>query len=159
MASYCLRRFRVFSQMCRPMLTNEEILITILHLSEESEDQAVHSAEVARLMNVTRPEMHKRIEKYTERGWLVKDDRKKLCFTPAGLAYAANLAKDVSKLQTFFSESWTLSQSEAKVCAFAMVSAMSEDSREHLVCSVDTHDAGMEDDDDGEDVAQEKVAL
>lgn len=127
------------------MLTYEEVLITVLLLSKDSTDQAARSADVAHLMCVTKAAMHNRVAKLIERGLIVKDARKKLRFTPAGLAYTTSLAKDVAKLQSFYARGGELSQEEAKNCAFALISTLPEDSRNRLIRSMDNRAIGSVD--------------
>lgn len=121
----------------RGVLTYEEILITILELSRGAADRCAQSADVARLMGVSKAAMHNRILRLIQRGLLVKDARKKLCFTPEGLETTMGLERDFAKLEFHYTQAYGLSRSEARTCVFALVAVLPEAGRRRFIHSVE----------------------
>ena len=105
-------------------------LLAVLALSESFD--IVASKDVARLLGVKRPTIHRSLEMLQQKGMIHKEPYGDIHLTDAGRAQAQRMERQRDDLSLLFAKRYGLSTEESVRAAFALMSTLSQDSLAQL---------------------------
>ena len=93
----------------------------------KSQDKAIKSSEVSKMLGVTKASMVKMSGKLAEEGYIIKEPYREIQLTQKGIKAANELFTPALILQNFLENNLTLDKKSAKENSISMVTALSED--------------------------------
>ena len=105
-------------------------LLAVLALSESFD--VVASKDVAQLLGVKRPTIHRSLEMLQQKGLIHKEPYGDILLTDAGREQAQRMERQRDDLSLLFSKRYGLPTEESVRAAFALMSALSADSLARL---------------------------
>lgn len=114
------------------MLTANRIRCLLAVLSLTRIQKYVASKDVAKLLGITRPSVHKALEVLSAKGLIEKEPYGSARLTAQGQALAGRLEERKERLQLLFAQTFGLSLDESGLAATLLMSGLREESLEKL---------------------------
>ena len=114
------------------MLTANQIRCLLVVLSLTRIQEYVASKDVAKLLGITRPSVHKALEVLSAKGLIEKEPYGSARLTAQGQALAERLEERKERLQLLFAQAFGLSLDESGLAATLLMSGLREESLEKL---------------------------
>ena len=109
-------------------ITQTQIRCLLAILALKRMEEGVASKDVAKLMGVSRPSVHKTLDILCREGIVAKEPYGDICFTPEGRQMIETIEGDLESLFLMFSREFGLDPDESNTAAILLISELKPES-------------------------------